>query len=438
MGMAMSGKMLNHRKTLEHIIESLPEGIVGHDRERQITYLNRAAEEITGWPRDKILGKDCHKAFGAPFCGKHCSFCEGTPDSTVQRTYPLNLVTMKGKPKQLMMSVSSITDEEGKIIGHTAVFRDVTDLVGLKVWEEGDAYPGIVGQDPNLVQVFKKIFELSNFDYSVLITGETGTGKELVSHAIHCESKRASGPFVPINCGALPEGLAESELFGHVRGAFSGAIRDKKGRFELAHGGSIFLDEVAELPKSIQIKLLRVLEHGTFERVGGEKTITVDVRIISATNRNLKGEVEKNNFREDLYYRLNVVPLHLPPLRERKNDIPLLIDHFLDQAAHQGHKVARFSKEARARLLDYDWPGNIRELRSVIQYALAGSQGDLISPEDLPPELRMLKPLHNPGQKLDQETVQAALAQCGGNKVKAARLLRIGRATLYRFLRDVS
>ena len=193
-----------------------------------------------------------------------------------------------------------------------------------------------------------------------------------------------------INCGALPEGLAESELFGHVKGAFSVAIRDKKGRFELAHTGTIFLDEVAELPKVIQVKLLRVLENGTFEQVGGEKTITVDVRIVSATNRDLKREVERNNFREDLFYRLNVVPLHLPPLRERKGDIPLLIDHFLRQARDQGQKDPRFS-EARTLMLTYDWPGNIRELRSVIQYALAGRKTSLMGPEDLPRNLECVK-----------------------------------------------
>jgi len=276
------------------------------------------------------------------------------------------------------------------------------------------------------------------FDYSVLITGETGTGKELVAHAIHSESKRASCPFVAINCGALPEELAESELFGHVKGAFSGAFRDKKGRFQLADSGTIFLDEVAELPKAIQVKLLRVLETGTFERVGGEIPCTVDVRIISATNRDLKREVERNNFREDLFYRLNVFPLHLPPLRERKNDIPILINHFLHQAAHQGQKNGRFSEKALALLLDYDWPGNIRELRSVIQYALIASKTGLIRPEDLPPEFRMCITQPIPEPRLNQETVQAALAECGGNKVKAARLLGVSRATLYRFLQSVS
>ncbi len=433
MGIAMS--WMTDPKAIEHIIESLPEGVIGHDRERRITYLNRAAEEITGWPRTKLLGRDCHKAFGVPLCGKHCVFYDGTPDCQINDSYPINFVTLKGEPKQLLMSVSTILDAEGKIIGHTALFRDVTELVGLKVWEEDDdSYPGIVGRSPKMIKLFRRIYELANFDYPVLITGETGTGKELVAHAIHSESKRADLPFVPINCGALPEGLAESELFGHVRGAFTGAIRDKKGHFELAHKGTIFLDEVGELPRSIQVKILRVLENGTFVKVGGEKLVTVDVRIISATNRDLKAELEKNNFREDLFYRLNVVPIHLPPLRERKNDIPLLVEHFLDQAKSHGQKAARFSKEAIIQLVNYDWPGNIRELRSVIQYALAGSKSDLIGPEDLPPEFRMCPVVRNPGQKLDQEIVQAALEQCSGNKVKAARLLGIGRATLYRFL----
>ncbi len=427
-----------HQKTVKHILESMPEGIVGHDRDRRITYLNRAAEKITGWSRDEVMGKDCHEVFGTPFCGQHCSFFEGTSDFRVKQNYPLNIVTKQGKPKQISMSVSSLFDEKGKIIGHVGIFQDITSLVGLRVWEGSDGFPGIVGQDSKLINIFNKIREISLFDYPVLLQGETGTGKELVAHAIHSESKRASCPFLAVNCGALPEALAESELFGHVKGAFSGAVRDKKGRFELANTGTLFLDEVAELPKAIQVKLLRVIENGTFERVGGEKTCTVDVRIISATNRDLKREVEKNHFREDLFYRLNVVPIDLPPLRERKNDIPLLIDYFLRQAEEHGQKVARFSEKALALLLSYDWPGNVRELRSVIQYALVARKTGLIGPESLPPEFRMCKTQPQPGQKLDQETVQAALAQSGGNKVKAAKLLGIGRATLYRFLQSVS
>lgn len=423
---------------LRRILESLPQGIIGHDRERQITYFNRAAEAITGMARDEVMGLDCHEAFGSPLCGKNCKFCTGTPEQRIALTYPINIISNTGEPKQLIVSVSSITDESGKIVGHTAAFRNVTDLVGLKVWQKGDGYPGIIGRDPKMITIFRKIYELANFDYPVLITGETGTGKELVAHAVHSESKRCPDLFIAVNCGALPEGLAESELFGHVKGAFTGAIRNKKGKFELAHGGTLFLDEVGELPKAIQVKILRTLENGIYEKVGGEKSLSANVRIISATNRDLKEEVKKGNFREDLFYRLNVVPLHLPPLRERKNDIPLLMDHFLTLAKKQGHKVLQFSKEACALLLAYDWPGNIRELRSVIQYALAGATADIITPEDLPPELQALEPHCQPGKKIDQENLQAALAQCGGNKAKAAQILGVGRATLYRYLKKTS
>jgi transcriptional regulator with GAF, ATPase, and Fis domain len=231
--------------------------------------------------------------------------------------------------------------------------------------------------------------------------------------------------------------VLESELFGHVKGAFSGAIRDKKGRFELADGGTIFLDEVVDLTKSMQVKLLRVLQEGTFERVGGEETVSVDVRVISAANRDLKREVERKNFREDLYYRLNVVPVELPPLRERKNDIPLLIEEFLRQASEQGQKTAGLSKKALSIMMDYLWPGNVRELQNALHYALVKCKGRLIRPEDLPMELKSGTPSRRgPTRKLNQEMVQAALDRTGGNKAKAARHLGVGRATLYRFLQE--
>jgi DNA-binding NtrC family response regulator len=270
----------------------------------------------------------------------------------------------------------------------------------------------------------------------VLITGETGTGKELVAAAIHCESRRSRSPFVPVNCGSLPEGVVESELFGHVKGAFSGAIRDKKGRFELAHRGTIFLDEVTELPRAMQVKLLRVLESGAFEPVGSEKTVVVEVRVLSATNQDLKREVEKGHFRQDLYYRLNVVPVHLPPLRERRDDIPLLVEHFLRLAEKRGQRTAHFTPEALALMRRYAWPGNVREVQNTVHYALSRGEGVLLSPADLPPEVREGPAKPGPDRKLEAATVQAALKQCRGNKVKAAKLLRVGRATLYRFLKS--
>ena len=430
--------LLADKKNLERILDSLMEGIIAHDKERRILFFNRAAEKITGYDRAEVLGRDCHDAFGSPFCGGRCSFCGEPPNSWTNVDYPLNLVTKEGSSRRIEMSVTGMTDETGCFTGVLAAFRDVTDLIGLQIrLGQITSFAGIIGQDHKMLQIFEQIRELATNDYPVYLTGETGTGKEMVAAAIHNESQRGGGPFVPINCGALPEGVLESELFGHVKGAFSGAIRNKKGRFELADGGTIFLDEVVDLTKSMQVKLLRVLQEGSFERVGGEETVSVDVRVISAANRDLKREVERKNFREDLYYRLNVVPVELPPLRERKNDIPLLAEEFLRQASEQGQKTAGLSKKALSIMMDYLWPGNVRELQNALHYALVKCKGRLIRPEDLPMELKSGRSSRRgPTRKLNQEMVQAALERTGGNKAKAARHLGVGRATLYRFLEE--
>jgi transcriptional regulator with GAF, ATPase, and Fis domain len=301
-------------------------------------------------------------------------------------------------------------------------------------------FANIIGGDRKMQGVFQQIVDVAQYDFPVHLFGETGTGKELVAGAIHNESRRGGAPFVPINCGALPEGLIESELFGHVKGAFSGAIRDKKGRFELADGGTVFLDEVAELTKSLQVKLLRFLQEGTFEKVGGERTSEVNVRVISATNKDLKKEVQRNNFREDLFYRLNVIPIQIPPLRERKNDIPLLAQHFLTQAAERNEqKPPAMTEGALAAMMDYAWPGNVRELQNTVQFAIVKCNGKTITADDLPMELRQLQSprlRRGPGKKLDVASLRKALRKTGGNKARAARQLGVGRATLYRFIND--
>ncbi|HIE27773.1 TPA: sigma-54-dependent Fis family transcriptional regulator, partial [Candidatus Poribacteria bacterium] len=249
--------------------------------------------------------------------------------------------------------------------------------------------------------------------------------------------------FVPVNCGALPAGTLESELFGHIRGAFTGAIRDKKGRFELADGGTIFLDEVSELSPEAQVKLLRVLQEGTFERVGSETTIKVDVRIISATNKDLKQEVAAGKFREDLFYRLYVVPVNLPPLREKKTDIPLLAEHFLKRAVTEAKREKMFlSREALSVMIDYQWPGNVRELQNAIQYALVKCEGNIIEPSHLPDTIASQSTENKPKRrrrkrKLEFSAVQNALRETKGNKVKAAQILGVSRATLYRFISDI-
>ena len=444
--------LISDKENLERILDNLSEGILAHDKERRILFFNRAAEEITGYSREDIVGKDCHEVFGGPFCGGSCSFRDGPPDFLEHDYYPLNILTTEGESRRVEMSVTGMRDVKGDFVGVLASFKDVTELIGLRLQVGGlKTFAGIVGQDPKVLQIYKEIRDLAPNDYPVCITGETGTGKELVANAIHNESRRSGKPFVPVNCGALPEGLLESELFGHEKGAFTGAVRDKKGRFELADGGTLFLDEVAELPKVVQVKLLRVLQDGTFERVGGEKTISVDVRIISATNRDLRHEMEKGAFRDDLYYRINVVPIHLPPLRERKSDISLLVKHFLDKAVEEGQKSPGFSEEALNLMAEYAWPGNVRELQSSIRFALVKSRGQIIRPKHLPLELREWKvknpprdsskgvsrPSRGPARKLAPESVRDALTRSGGNKAKAARFLGVGRATLYRFLADL-
>ncbi|MBC2716090.1 MAG: sigma 54-interacting transcriptional regulator [Desulfobacteraceae bacterium] len=434
-------QILTNEKNLVRILDNLKEGIIAHDLNRRIFFFNREAERITGYSRSEVLNTDCHEAFGEPFCGERCLFRDGSTFVPNKSEYPVTLVTKDGETRNVEMSVSKMRDEGGEVFGVIAFIKDITDIVQFRLRTgELTGYSNIVGRDRKMLQVYQQIRDLAGYDYPVHIFGETGTGKELVAEAIHAASRRGGAPFVPINCGALPEGLIESELFGHVKGAFTGAIRDKKGRFELADSGTILLDEVAELSKEMQVKLLRFLQTGKFEKVGGEQTVSVNVRIISATNSDLKKEVKNKNFREDLYYRLNVIPIHLPPLRERNNDIPLLVEYFLKQfSGDGGDKKIVISSEAISLMIDYAWPGNVRQLQNALQYAIVKSSGNFIRPEDLPMELfelRINKHRRGPSKKLDFESVQAALEKSGHNKAKAARLLGVGRATLYRFLND--
>ena len=433
--------LMCHRDNLEHVLDNLGEGIIAHDMNRRIFFFNQEAERITGYRRDEVLGKDCHKAFGSPFCGERCAFKSDSPTLAQRSDYTFNITSKSGETRRIEMTVTAMKDAGGDFVGVLTSFRDITDLFSLKMRTgELTSFGHIIGQDNKMQDIFRQIRDVAGYDYPVHISGETGTGKELVATAVHNESPRTGAPFVPINCGALPEGLIESELFGHVKGAFSGAIRDKKGRFELANGGTVFLDEIAELSNNIQAKLLRFFQEGKFERVGGEQTVSVDVRVISATNKDLKEAVKHGTFRDDLYYRLNVIPIHLPPLRERKIDIPLLIEHFLGEAAERYQKKPlRISPQAMSLMLDYRWPGNIRELQNAIQFAFVKCNAKLILPEDLPLELREMDAAcgqRGPSKKLNPASVTSALVRTGGNKAKAAKLLGVGRATLYRFLGD--
>ena len=434
-------KIIADKNNLERVLDTLKIGIIAHDLNRRIFFFNSEAERITGYNRKEVLGKDCHQLFGEPFCGGQCAFSDHSDVIKDKKEYLNNIVTKNGESRRIEMSVTMMKDKKGHNLGVLASLADVTEMLTLSMKaRELASFSGIVGKDAKMMTVFRQIRDVAGYDYPVHISGETGTGKELVAEAIHNESHRSGAPFVPINCGALPESLIESELFGHVKGAFSGALRDKKGRFELADQGTIFLDEIAELSKQMQVKLLRFLQDGMFEKVGGEKTVHVNVRVISATNKDLKKEIKLGSFRKDLFYRLNVIPIHLPPLRERRNDIPLLIDHFLKEAGDMHDSLPpKISKEAVSIMMGYNWPGNVRELQNTIQFAIVNCNGDTILPKDLPIELRDQSTLCSPrgaSRKLNEEIVKTALEKSGGNKAKAARILGVGRATLYRFLSD--
>lgn len=418
-------------ENLSTILEGLNIGIIAHDLERKIFYFNKAAEELTGYCRKEVLGKDCHTVFKEPFCGSRCHFEDGIPDRLPEIPYEITIITKEGAPRRVRMKVTTLK-RDGTIVGVLASLMDVSgSFLTVDEVKEGVLFHGIVTQDPHMMAIIKKIRELAAFDYPVYIHGETGTGKELVAYAIHEESRRSGGPFVTVNCAAIPETLLESELFGYEKGAFSGAVKTKKGRFELAHKGTIFLDEIGELTKPMQAKLLRVVESMELTRLGAEAPTRVDVRIVMATNRNLREEVKKGRFREDLFYRLAGLTIELPPLRRRPKDIPLLVNYFLRKMAEEGLKEKTISKDAMALLMRHQWPGNVRELQSALRYAYIHCEDLVIEPRHLPPEINSVKI----PSKLDKKSLEEALKKAGGNRSKAARYLGISRATLYRHLK---
>ncbi len=430
------------RRNLELLLDNLIDGVMAHTTTRRIFFFNKAAEEITGYRREELIGKDCHEVFPGRFCGGMCDFCESITQKNIDQVEEseVSFTRPDGKLRILKMSIMPVSDSDNEGVGALISFKDETELKQLKSRiKHHHSIGGLIGRDPKMLELFDQIREVSNVLVPVLIEGESGTGKELVANAIHDTGPRAENPFVAINCGALPEGVLESELFGHEKGAFSGAVQERKGRFELADGGTIFLDEVGELSPAMQVKLLRVLQEQRFERVGGEESIQVDVRIISATNQNLRKMMEKKKFRRDLFYRLCVVPITLPTLRERRLDIPMLVEHFLELTALELKRpVLTPSNEVMDLLTGYSWPGNVRELHNAVGYIYVKCRAGNIEPEHLPPEIvnyeEKVPAKPGPALKMKKEEVLMALAKSEGNRKEAAKMLGIGRATLYRYL----
>jgi transcriptional regulator with PAS, ATPase and Fis domain len=445
-----AARLLQDQSFVRTLIDSLPCGFMVLDEEGRVQVMNNITERVFGITEQTAIGKqqgealNCiHVLESSARCGStgYCSDCQtrklafsalSKNRKQTGKTYLQLLINGQLRNLTLLLSAVpfSFADQRSVIL----LIENISELIPLSPPISKNGFRGLVGQDEKMQGLFDTIRQVARTNASVLIQGESGTGKELVALAIHKESARANNYFVPVNCGALPENLVETELFGHVKGAFTGAIHDKKGRFELANHGTIFLDEVGELSPAMQKKLLRVLENGEIQRVGSEQTIKVDVRVISATNKNLEEEVSVGRFREDLYYRLCVVPITVPPLRERRGDIPLLSEYFLTQFSREPglHKVT-LSSAAQSLMMAYPWPGNVRELQNVLQYALIRCQGEVIEPYHLPMILPKPLSVGRREPKLQAEDVALAMQKAGGNKRQAAKILGVSRSTLYRF-----
>ncbi len=431
------------RRHLEAIFRSVQDGILTVDRELAVIQANQALRRICGLgeslPAGRRFGQGqaCRQA-----CRKALEECLASAAPVWEYRIECGL---ESRPAQVaVVTCSPLLSSEGAFIGGVMVVRDISRLTALeRELRQRHGFQNMIGKSRGMQQVFSLVENLAETEATVLITGESGTGKELVVEALHYNGPRADKPLVKVNCSALSENLLESELFGHVRGAFTGAIRDKVGRFQLADGGTIFLDEIGDISPAIQLKLLRVLQEREFERVGDSRTMRCDVRIVAATNRELRSLMAARVFREDLYYRLKVVEVHLPPVRERLEDIPLLVQHFLARFnAAYGKRIEAVGEAVMPRLVSYGWPGNVRELRHAMEHAVILCQGQAIGLEHLPAELHApAEPesaglsLRPPG-RLEREELIEALRSCGGKKAPAARLLGISRPTLYRKLRE--
>ncbi len=428
--------------SLLSIISSLHEGLLALDPELRIISMNPAAELILGRKQAELGGVSVCELFGDASCPQDVlaeTLRSGEPVYDFQTT--VNLVD-GGKGHVVLRSVP-LKHRDGSDLGIGLILGDVTEITTLLQERTTRQSLGqIVGRSARMQELYDLIFHVADSDASVLIRGESGTGKELVARAVHEASGRASGPFVQVNCSALSENLLESELFGHVRGAYTGAVGDRRGRFEEAAGGTLFLDEIGDVSPVVQVKLLRVLQERVIERVGENRSVPVDVRVVSATNRDLEMLLATGRLREDFYYRIKVVSLAIPPLRERREDIPLLVAHFLDKLGQRDGRPQRpqISTGAMKRLMNHTWPGNVRELENAIEHGLVLCRGGLLEVEHLPAELAGVTPgaARDPAPLAgDRETIEATLERTGWNRTRAARLLGIDRSTLWRKMKTL-
>lgn len=445
---------------LAPLLDEIPVGVALLDPDRSIVFMNRALEATLGFSRDEVRGVKCMHVVRANRCPQACPVERLTAESEPV-SQEGDIINRSRQKIPVRITSAPVVGLDGDLAGYVETFED------LRLLDQLDQKAGselrlshVIGRSPKMERVFQILPVIARTDSSVLITGETGTGKDVIAEAIHHASDRAKGLFIKVNCGALPETLLESELFGHQKGAFTGAVENKPGRFRLAHNGTIYLTEIGDLPFSLQVKLLTFLDDKVVYPLGATKSYNVDVRVIAATHRDLEHMVREGRFRQDLLFRLNVVRLHLPPLRERGDDVHLLMDHFLRALGSKFNQAVRgFSPETRSLLRSYTYPGNVRELRNIVEYAVNVCDGDLIEPRHLPAYLSDL-PLRDVGERTgavvaegsppeakvrnadddwasaERRMIIEALLKAAGKKSRAAAILGWGRSTLWRKIKQ--
>ena len=447
------------------ILDSIREGVFTVDKDFRVTSFNAEAERITGFSRQKAVGRKCYEVFRASICQRGCALRETLETGRPLRDVRVDVLDAKMLPVPIAVS-TAVLRSGGRLLGGVEIFRDISEIESLRNELKGQgSFENMVGASSAMKRLFQLLPDVAASDAPVLIEGPSGTGKELVASAIHRLSARRDRPFLRVNCGALPDSLLESELFGYVRGAFTDARRDKPGHFVLANGGTILLDEIGDITPAFQLKLLRVLQEGEVQPLGGTRPVKVDVRVLAATNRDLTAMVAEGRFRQDLYYRIRVVPVTLVPLVERREDIPLLVDHFVRlQALKTGKTIREVAPRAMEALSAYDYPGNVRELQNLIERAFVVCHGQRIELGHLPAEIlrtkergqadvellagrrkpseravlqaaRPASPLRTSADPVAQK-LREALAAHGWNRTATARSLGIGRNTLWRRMRE--
>ncbi len=434
--MPMETRLLIHH---EHILDALSEGVFTVDLDWRVTSFNQAAERITGIPRAEAIGHHCFEVFRADVCETGCVLRRTIETRQALSNVPVHVYRADKRRLPINVSTMLLKDEEGRVIGGVETFQDMSALEDLqRALGQTHSFDDIVSKDPKMLGIFSILPQVAESQSTILIQGASGTGKELVARAIHHHSAHAKGPFVAINCGALPDALVESELFGYKAGAFTDARHDKPGRFALAQNGTIFLDEIGDISPAVQIRLLRVLQERVYEPLGSNRPLATNARVILASHRNLEQMVREERFREDLYYRINIFSIKLPTLTERKEDIPLLADFFVRRFNLRRKRAIRgFAPDALSALMAHDWPGNVRELENAIEHAFILCRSDLILIEHLPSSLApgpAALNLTGGGtlKEIERSAILQMLRRHGGRRVAAARALGIDKNTLRR------